>query len=101
VEHGSGPGVLPYLDHDLPAKPSKRDRAWLAMPIAVPIATALEGCPLTDVVDAVAEIAGTLLRLQREFDIAHRDIKPGNLYGLDGKFLIGDFGLIAVPTPSL
>lgn len=96
VEHGSGPGVLPYLAHDLPARPSKRDRAWLAMPIAVPIATALEGRPLTDVVDAVAEIAGTLLRLQRDFNIAHRDIKPGNLYELNGEFLIGDFGLIAI-----
>jgi hypothetical protein len=27
----------------------------------------------------------------------HRDIKPGNLYELDGTWLIGDFGLIAVP----
>jgi hypothetical protein len=30
----------------------------------------------------------------------HRDIKPGNLYELDGAWLIGDFGLIAVPEPK-
>jgi hypothetical protein len=30
----------------------------------------------------------------------HRDIKPGNLYELDGAWLIGDFGLIAVPEAS-
>ena len=46
---------------------------------------------------AVAAIAGTLARLQSDFGIAHRDIKPGNLYELDGAWLIGDFGLVAVP----
>lgn len=30
----------------------------------------------------------------------HRDIKPGNLYDLDGAWLIGDFGLIAVPQAT-
>ena len=67
------------------------------MPIATPIAKALEGRPLADVVTAVAAIAETLTRLQRDFGIAHRDIKPGNLYELGGAWLIGDFGLIAVP----
>jgi serine/threonine protein kinase len=32
--------------------------------------------------------------------VAHRDIKPGNLYELDGEWLVGDFGLIAVPDPE-
>jgi serine/threonine protein kinase len=39
----------------------------------------------------------TLAQLQRDSGIAHRDIKPGNLYELDGLWLIGDFGLVAVP----
>jgi serine/threonine protein kinase len=67
------------------------------MPVAIPIADALEGKPLADVVGAVAAIAETLARLQSETGIAHRDIKPGNLYELQGSWLIGDFGLIAVP----
>jgi serine/threonine protein kinase len=67
------------------------------MPIARPIASALAGQPLADVVAAVAAIADTLWRLQRDFDIAHRDIKPGNLYELDGRWLVGDFGLVALP----
>lgn len=96
-QHQSIPGVLPLVDANLPEQPSKDDRPWLAMPIATPIAEALEGKPLTDVVVAMASIAETLARLQSEMDIAHRDIKPGNLYELQGSWLIGDFGLVAVP----
>lgn len=96
-QHDSFTGILPLVDAYLPEEPSKTDPPWLAMPIATPIARALEGKSLGDVVAAVAEIAGTLARLQRETGIAHRDIKPGNLYELDGSWLIGDFGLIAVP----
>lgn len=101
-EHGTGPGVLPFLDAHLPDEPSRVDRAWLAMPIATPIATALDGRSLGDVIDAVASIALTLFRLQSDSNVAHRDIKPGNLYELNGDYLVGDFGLIAVPdTGSL
>jgi serine/threonine protein kinase len=67
------------------------------MPVAVPISQALEGKPLSDVVTAVAAIADTLAQLQRDYGIAHRDIKPGNLYELNGLWLIGDFGLVALP----
>lgn len=55
------------------------------MPIATLISEAPRGRPLGDVAAAVASIADTLWRLQRDFGIAHRDIKPGNLYELDPK----------------
>ena len=97
LDHQDIAGLLPLIDAHLPGQPDKTDQPWLAMPIATPIAQALEGRPLADVVAAVAAIAGTLARLEHESGIAHRDIKPGNLYELDGKWLIGDFGLIAVP----
>jgi serine/threonine protein kinase len=32
-----------------------------------------------------------------ERGVGHRDIKPGNLYELNGRWLIGDFGLVAAP----
>lgn len=96
-EHQSVEGVLPLVDAYLPDKPTRKDQPWLAMPIATPIDEALRGRPLGDVVEAVATIADTLWRLQRDFDIAHRDIKPGNLYELGGEWLIGDFGLVAMP----
>ena len=97
LDHQDIAGLLPLIDAHLPVQPDKTDQPWLAMPIATPIAQALEGRPLADVVAAVAAIAGTLARLECESGIAHRDIKPGNLYELDGRWLIGDFGLIAVP----
>ena len=97
-EHDTVPGILPLIDSHLPDQPTTADPAWLAMPIATPIDAALSGRPLSDVVAAVAAIADTLFRLQRDFDIAHRDIKPGNLYALDEAWLLGDFGLIAVPN---
>ena len=30
--------------------------------------------------------------------VGHGDVKPGNLYELDGRWLVGDFGLIDVPA---
>jgi Protein kinase domain len=98
--HQDVPGLLPLLDAHLQDQPSKNDQPWLARPIATPIARALAGRPLADVVGAVAAIANTLARLQRDFDIAHRDVKPGNLYQLDGSWLIGDFGLVAIPDAN-
>jgi serine/threonine protein kinase len=67
------------------------------MPIATPLDDALASATLPEIVVAVRDIANTLWRLQRDLGVAHRDLKPGNLYELDGQILIGDFGLIAVP----
>ena len=91
-------GILPLLDAYLPEQPSKDDRPWLAMPIATLISDALAGQPLETVVVALAEIASTLARLAERHGVGHRDIKPSNLYELDGEWLVGDFGLIAVPN---
>ncbi len=93
---GPFPGVLPLLDAHLPAIPTNADPPWLSMPIATPIADAVGGLPLDQVVAAVAQIASTLAQLA-ERGAGHRDIKPGNLYELDGEWLVGDFGLVAAP----
>jgi len=93
---GDFPGVLPLLDAYLPQRPRGTDRAWLAMPIATPIANALAEAPLEIIVVALSEIAVTLARLAEQ-GVGHRDIKPGNLYEFNGRWLIGDFGLVAAP----
>jgi serine/threonine protein kinase len=93
---GDFPGVLPLLDAHLPQRPKGADPAWLAMPVATPIADALAEAPLETVVAALTEIAVTLARLA-ERGVGHRDIKPGNLYEFHGRWLIGDFGLVAAP----
>lgn len=89
-------GVLPLVDASLPEAGS-RERAWLAMPVATPIAEALTDASLETIVKAFRDIAETLARLQGEHGIGHRDIKPGNLYRLEEPWLVGDFGLVDFP----
>jgi serine/threonine protein kinase len=95
LAHPDFPGILPLLDScicDRPDEPS-----WYVMPVAKPIRQALGGDPGPGmVIGAVAEIAGTLASLAAG-GVAHRDIKPDNLFELDGRWVIGDFGLVTYP----
>lgn len=90
-------GVLPILDAHLPERPTKNDKAWLAMPLAQPLKNALAERPkLEDVVSAISSIAQTLSKLAKS-GICHRDLKPENLYRHKGDWAIGDFGLVDFP----
>jgi hypothetical protein len=97
---GAMPGILPLLDFSLPNRPSGDNPAWLAMAEATPIRGALEDASLETRIAAVAAIAHTLAQLAEDHEAAHRDIKPGNLYFLHGDWLVGDFGLVAVPDKA-
>lgn len=91
------PGVLPLLAFSVPDTPDEEHPAWMAMPMAIPLEEALgESAQLEGVVQAIAEIAATLARLHAE-DVAHRDIKPTNLYSYNDGWAISDFGLVAIP----
>lgn len=94
---GERPGLLPLIDVSLPEKPTFKNPAWLAMPVATPIRNALGQTPgLELVVAAVADIATTLASLASE-GISHRDIKPDNLYKYGDRWAVGDFGLVSYP----
>jgi Protein kinase domain len=96
TERRDYPGVLPMLDHALPEDPD--EPSWYVMPLATPLLEALgEAPPLSSVVDAIGPIADTLARLAAEGIEGHRDIKPDNLFQLDGQWVIGDFGLVKYP----
>ncbi|HVC07356.1 MAG TPA: serine/threonine-protein kinase [Solirubrobacterales bacterium] len=97
---GEFPGVLTLLDAHVPAEPEAKDRPWFVMPIAAPLFEALAEADYSSLVGSLAAIAETLAALKAEHGIAHRDVKPANLYDLDGAALIGDFGLVALPDPS-
>lgn len=86
-------GVMRVINKNLPEQPTKADRPWFTMPVSTPIADALqESHSLRSCVEAVADVANTLVRL-KELNVGHRDIKPDNLFQLNGRWLIGDFGL--------
>jgi serine/threonine protein kinase len=95
IAHPDFPGILPLLDSYV--TDDLGERSWYVMPVAVPIRQALGDDPEPRaVVAAVAEVAGTLEALAAE-GVAHRDIKPDNLFRLDDQWVIGDFGLVTYP----
>lgn len=88
-------GTLPMVDSHL--ADDRREPSWYAMPCAVPIRTALGADPEPSrVLEAMAAIGSTLARLASQ-GVGHRDIKPDNLFELDGEWLVGDFGLVTYP----
>jgi serine/threonine protein kinase len=89
-------GILPFLNCSLPESPTHDTPAWLATPVAIPIQKALEGRPLREAVEAAASVAETMAALHEQ-GISHRDIKPDNLFCYEGRWVIGDFGLVDYP----
>lgn len=93
--HPGTAGILPLLDSRIRDDPGQS--SWYVMPVARPIRAALGSDPEpVVVVAAIAEIAATLASLAVE-GVAHRDLKPDNLFELDGRWVIGDFGLVSYP----
>ena len=98
IAHPDFRGILPLLDSHI--CDNLEEPSWYVMPAAKPIRQALGADPGPEmVVGAVAEIAATLAALAAE-GVAHRDIKPDNLFELDGRWVIGDFGLVTYPEKN-
>ena len=90
-------GVLPVLDFNCPDQPSDSDPPWLVTGLAEPMRAALGSRPqLRNVVEACLEIAETLAKMH-DRGTSHRDIKPENLFRFNGRFSVGDFGLVDFP----
>lgn len=85
-------GILPLVDSSLPESLAA-GTAWYAMPVALDIQTALRRATLGERVAAMIEIAKTLADLAAA-KTYHRDVKPSNLYQWNGRFVVGDFGLV-------
>jgi hypothetical protein len=95
LAHPDFPGILPLLDSHISDDPG--ELSWYVMPVATPIREALGSDPdPAVVVTAAAEVASTLEALAAE-GVAHRDIKPDNLFRLGDRWVIGDFGLVTYP----
>ena len=97
---GTRPGVLPLLDATVPERASSGEKAWLAMPVAVPLAQALADASTRLLVESAATLAETLAGLQEELRLFHRDLKPNNLYWHYEGPVVGDFGLVSLPDAA-
>jgi serine/threonine protein kinase len=98
IAHPTFPGILPLVENRI--SDDLAEASWYVMPEARKIRDALGSDPKPRlVVAAVADIATTLAALADE-GVAHRDIKPDNLFELCGQWLIGDFGLVTYPEGS-
>lgn len=88
------PGVLPLIDSQLP----RGERPYFSMPIAETSAAALVDASTEAIVECARDIAQVLVRLLSTQDIKHRDLKPTNLYRFNASWVVGDFGLIEIPS---
>lgn len=72
------------------------------MPVAKPLANHLADLgDFRAVVAAFADLADTLVSLASRPDpVAHRDIKPDNLFWRQGRSVLGDFGIAAWADPE-
>lgn len=84
-------GILPVLDYS-------ESEFWYTMPVAEPVMKYIERSKLSikSVVLYSISLCGTLMELHRR-GISHRDIKPSNIYFYEGRFYLGDFGLVDFP----
>ena len=73
-----------------------RTLPYLVMPRATPIRQALRESSFREIVEAIRELSHTLAVVHENL-VEHRDIKPGNLFKLDEKWVFGDWGLVRFP----
>lgn len=81
-------GILPVFDY------SEAD-FWYTMPVAEPVMNYIERnrSSIKSIVLYSISLCDTLIELHRR-GISHRDIKPSNIYFYEGRFYLGDFGLV-------
>lgn len=89
-------GVLPVIDSGSSGSPP-RELLWYVTPVGIPVRAALGEDPEPrTVLRWVADVADTLASLARQ-DVHHRHINPDNILLLNGRAVIGDFGLATYP----
>lgn len=83
------PGILPVIAADC-------DNYWYTMPSAQPVMDFINEKDLVEIVNGVLQLCETLEQLHDK-RIHHRDIKPSDIYYYNGRFSLGDFGLVDFP----
>ena len=84
--------IMPLIDSSI-------DEYWYVMPIAEPIMKAFEPSKFKSfecIQNLLISLAVALCEIHGR-NLAHRDIKPDNIYVLDDRICFGDFGLVEFP----
>jgi len=93
-------GVLPLLDSHVPKRPSSIDPPWLVTVYATPLAQAFQGDKGLEAAVTVCRSLADTLTVMHERHVAHRDIKPQNIF-LNGRiWSLGDLGLADFPDKA-
>lgn len=82
-------GIIPIIS-------SNEEEFWYIMPVANPILEKNEKLSVKQIVEGTIQLCETLEQLHAKA-IFHRDIKPDNIYIYEGRFALGDFGLVDFP----
>lgn len=83
-------GVLPIYD-------SSQEHYWYTMPIAIKIMDYIkDNNDISTIINGTIDIANSLINIHA-LNFAHRDVKPDNIYFFNGRFTLGDFGLVEMP----
>lgn len=84
-------GIIPILEANI-------EEYWYVMPVAETIMGHLGKSTdrFLETKKAIKQLTETLVQLQKR-EIAHRDIKPDNLYYYNDRYCYGDFGLVDFP----
>ena len=87
------PGLLRIVDSHLArgGEPS-----WFVTDYAQKFALRLKRASFEQILDAISAIGATLAALHAR-GVAHRDVKPDNLFWCNEAWAVGDLGLVSVP----
>lgn len=88
--------IMPIIDTSI-------DELWYVMPVAEPLSYSFSKesieSDFVKIQNWIIELAKGLFSIHSR-GISHRDIKPDNIYLLNGKICYGDFGLVDFPDNS-
>lgn len=84
-------GIMPIYDYS-------EKEYWYTMPIAISVLKYIKDNDLkiSQIIDYFIGLCHTMSELHKN-NVFHRDIKPDNIYFYNGRFYIGDFGLVDFP----
>ena len=96
-QFGSIQGVMPIIDKHIPKYSKRFENPKLPFYYVMPLAESAEQRMQTATIDEKIRIIQELLAMLTSLhaqDIAHRDIKPGNILYYNGGYVLSDFGLV-------